>query len=57
MEDNNNKICGGCLLYIPNYLGGECSITDNAVDYCQPACIDYINADPETIAEADTEPK
>lgn len=43
MDDNNNKICGGCVLYLSTFLGGECRLTDNQVEYTQPACIDYIS--------------
>lgn len=37
-----DKICGGCLLYVQTYLGGECRLTDNKVEYNQPACIDHV---------------
>lgn len=41
--DEENKICGTCLLCLSTYLGCEYSLTDSAVDYTQAACIDYIN--------------
>lgn len=54
--EQNNKICGGCLMYIQNYLGGECHITDNPVDYNQAACIDYIDdGEPATGEDLQTE--
>ena len=37
-----NKICENCLLCLHTYLGCECSITYNPVEYGQEACIDYI---------------
>lgn len=40
-EEKTNK-CGDCLLCIRTYLGCECSLTDNAVEYGQDACIDFI---------------
>lgn len=45
MNENFNKSCGSCLMFMPTYLGGECRLTDNAVDDSQPACIDYIKDD------------
>ncbi len=42
---DENKTCGDCVLFLHTYLGGECSLTDNSVDYTQPACIDFINED------------
>lgn len=42
---DDNKTCGDCVLCLHTYLGGECSITDNSVEYTQPACIDFINDD------------
>lgn len=41
MEDSNKK-CGNCLLCISTYLGYECGLTDNSVEYTQEACRDYI---------------
>lgn len=46
MDETKNK-CGGCLFFMQTYLGGECRLTDNLVDYGQPACIDYIAEDAE----------
>lgn len=51
MEEN--QICGGCLLYMETYLGGECRLTDNPVEYTQPACIDHIADDSGDVAEID----
>lgn len=31
--DDKKKICGNCLLCLHTYLGCECSLTDNPVDY------------------------
>lgn len=43
-------------MYIQNYLGGECHITDNPVDYNQAACIDYIDdGEPATGEDLQTE--
>ena len=41
--DDKKKICGNCLLCLHTYLGCECSLIDNPVDYKQEACIDYIS--------------
>ena len=35
------------------YLGGECRLTDNPVEYTQPACIDHIDDDSDDVAEID----
>lgn len=43
--DNDNNKCGNCLLCVHTYVGGECSLTDNFVDYAQDGCIDYIPED------------
>lgn len=41
-EQEEERKCGNCALCLHTYLGGECSLTDNAVDYEQDGCIDYI---------------
>lgn len=43
--DNGNNKCGNCLLCVHTYVGGECSLTDNSVDYAQDGCLDYIPED------------
>lgn len=43
--ENAEKRCGDCLLYISTHLGGECSLTDNSVDFWQNGCVDYIPED------------
>lgn len=40
--DEEKKCCGNCLLCVHTYLGGECGLTDNPVDYEQEGCIDHI---------------
>ena len=45
MKNENNKCCGTCLLCVHTYVGGECSLTDNSVEYAQDGCIDYIPED------------
>lgn len=45
MANKVTKICGNCQLCIHTYTGGECSITDNAVEYSQEGCIDHILED------------
>lgn len=42
MEEKENKTCANCLLCIYTHLGGECSLTNNLVDYEQESCIDYL---------------
>lgn len=42
MTEENTKICGSCLLCLHTYLGCECCLTDNSVEYAQDACQDYI---------------
>lgn len=29
-------------MYVQTYLGGECRLTDNPVEYNQPVCIDHV---------------
>lgn len=41
-EQKEEKKCGNCVLCLHTYLGCECSLTDNAVDFEQDGCIDYI---------------
>lgn len=44
-ETERQKKCGNCALCLHTYLGGECRLTDNPVDYEQDGCIDYITED------------
>lgn len=41
-EPTKAKICGECALHVPSFMGCACLLTDNAVEYDQEACIDYI---------------
>lgn len=45
MDDDKTRCCGNCALCVHTYVGGECSLTDNSVDYAQDGCIDYIPED------------
>lgn len=51
MNEDDKKYCSCCLFYTPTCLGGECSITDNAVDYNQSSCIDFIEEEPDIKGE------
>ena len=44
-EKEKEKKCGNCALCIHTYLGCECGLTDNPVDYEQDGCIDHIAED------------
>ncbi|WP_294610921.1 DNA cytosine methyltransferase [uncultured Bacteroides sp.] len=44
-EPEKEQKCGNCALCVHTYLGGECGLTDNPVDYMQDGCIDYIAED------------
>lgn len=49
MNEDDKKYCSCCLFYTPTCLSGECgecSITDNAVDYNQSSCMDFIEEEP-----------
>lgn len=41
--ETGKQKCGNCALCLHTYLGGECQLTDNTVDYEQDGCIDYIS--------------
>lgn len=43
LETGEQQKCGNCALCLHTYLGGECQLTDNTVDYEQDGCIDYIS--------------
>lgn len=44
-KTGKEKKCGNCALCIHTYLGCECGLTDNLVDYEQDGCIDHIAED------------
>ena len=44
-EDNTRQICGNCLECFKNYMDCYCGLSDNAIDYDQEACIDFIPKD------------
>lgn len=44
-KTEKEKKCGNCALCIHTYLGCECGLTDNPVDYEQDGCIDHIAED------------
>ena len=44
-SDDKKEKCGNCLLCVHTYLGCECSLSDNPVEYEQDSCIDYIAED------------
>ena len=45
MPDNEQKKCGNCAPCVHTYLGCECGLTDNPVEYEQDGCIDHIAED------------
>ncbi|MCI1778800.1 MAG: hypothetical protein LKI53_02455 [Bacteroidales bacterium] len=44
-------ICGNCISCYQTYQGSFCNLTDNAVDYYQPGCIDHIPVDDPNYGE------
>lgn len=44
-SDDKKEMCGNCLLCVHTYLGCECNLSDNPVEYEQDGCIDYIAED------------
>lgn len=46
-KEGTPPTCGSCALCIHTHTGGECQLTDNAVEDEQDACIDYIATEEE----------